>query len=70
MGLNASFDEFCDLMDEVLAGITSVVKVIHNIFIQAESYEEVEEQPKVVLERCSAAGITLTKGKLMVGIRT
>jgi hypothetical protein len=67
MGLNASSDEFCRRTDEALAGVAGVVKVVDDILVQAENYEQLEERLEQVLERCRAARITLTKGKFYVG---
>jgi transposase InsO family protein len=67
MGLNASSDEFCRRTDEALAGVDGVVKVVDDILVQAEDYDQLEERLEQVLERCRAARITLTKGKFYVG---
>jgi hypothetical protein len=67
MGLNASSDEFCRRTDEALAGVAGVVKVVDDILVQAEDYDQLEERLEQVLERCRAARITLTKGKFYVG---
>jgi hypothetical protein len=60
MGLNASSDEFCRRTDEALAGVDGVVKVVDDILVQAEDYNQLEERLEQVLERCRAACITLT----------
>jgi hypothetical protein len=67
MGLNALSDEFCRRTDEALAGVDGVVKVVDDILVQAEDYDQLEERLEQVLERCRAARITLTKGKFFVG---
>jgi hypothetical protein len=67
MGLNASSDEFCRRTDEALAGISGVVKVVDDILVQGEDYEDLEKRLVQVLKACNAARVTLTRDKFIVG---
>ena len=67
MGLNASGDEFCRRGDEALSGLTFLKKIVDDIIIFAPDYAILEERITQVLQRCDAAGITLSRKKAQVG---
>ena len=67
MGLVSSGDEFCARTDRALAGITGVYKLVDDILIYGESHEELLYRIKLVFQRCSEWGITLSKKKYQYG---
>ena len=67
MGLNSSSDEFCRRSDEAMAGLDFILKIVDDILIMASSEEELLERIKIVLNRCRAAGIRVSKAKLNTG---
>lgn len=67
MGLNASGDEYCARGDRALAGIVGVRKIVDDILIYAQTFEELKHRMETVLLRCQDAGITLSKEKVQIG---
>ena len=49
MGLNCSGDEFCKRSDKALNGLEGVMKLIDDILIYAENYEQLFQRAEAVL---------------------
>ena len=64
MGFCSSGDEFIRRSDEALANLTGVLKLVDDILVYAESYEELFNRVEAVLQRCTDHGITLSKRKI------
>ena len=67
MGLISSGDEFCARTDRALADITGVFKLVDDILVHGETYEQLLEQIRTVFACCEEYGITLTKEKYQFG---
>ena len=66
MGLTSSSDEFCRCTDEALSGL-KLKKIVDDILIAADSYEDLEISLKSVLTRCRKHNITLSADKIEIG---
>ena len=67
MGLSASSDEWCFRSDQVLAGLTGVLKLVDDIIVQAPDELSLITRVQSLLERCRQHGMTLSKQKLEIG---
>ena len=67
MGLNCSGDEFCKRSDKALNGLEGVMKLIDDILIYAENYEQLFQRAEAVLQRCTEHNITLSRKKIEIG---
>ena len=67
MGLVSSGNEFCARTDRALLGVPGVHKLVDNILVFGQTYEELLGRIRQVFERCDKWGITLSKGKYQVG---
>ena len=67
MGLTSSGDEFCARTDKALSGIPGVHKLVDDILVYGENYNELLDRIKLVFERCQEWGITLSKDKYQFG---
>jgi hypothetical protein len=67
MGLNASGDEFCRRGDLALVDLPYVRKIVDDILVFAESFEELMSRIETVLDRCDKNHITLSKSKCQIG---
>ena len=69
MGLKSSSDEFCFRTDQALGDLLNdwLLKIVDDMLIQAPTKELLFDRLNVVLERCRAAGIKLSKKKLAMG---
>jgi transposase InsO family protein len=63
MGLSCAGDEFNRRTDTALAGLPNFEKVVDDILIHGQTYEEHIENVKAFLLRCREAGITLNPKK-------
>jgi hypothetical protein len=64
MGLVSAGDEYNRRSDEALEGLTGMVKLVDDICIFSDTYEEHVQAIKKFLERCLEHGITLTAEKM------
>ena len=67
MALVSFGDEFCARTDRVLSGVPGVHKLVDDILVYGQTYEELLGRIRQVFERCDEWGITLSKGKYQVG---
>ena len=67
MGLNASGDEFCKRTDEILEGAEGVLKLVDDILVCGDDYDQLLQRVKEVLRRCDEANVTLSKKKFEIG---
>ena len=67
MGLISSGDEFCHRTDKALMELPGIHKLVDDILICAENYDQLYERIRNVFERCREHGITLSKKKYQVG---
>ena len=67
MGLNASSDEWCRRSDEALHGLSGCLKLVDDILVCAEDYQQLYDRLEAVLKRCREHHITLSLKKLEVG---
>jgi len=66
MGLSACSDEFCSRIDAAIQGLSSIIKLVDDILIQAKDMPELERL-HAVLDRCRQHGITLSASKAEMG---
>ena len=66
MGLTSSSDEFCRRTDAALSGL-KLKKIVDDILISANSYDELKISLDRVLTRCRKHGITLSAEKIEIG---
>jgi hypothetical protein len=64
MGLISAGDEYNRRSEEALEGLTGLVKLVDDICIFSDTYEEHVEAIKRFLDRCQAHGITLNADKM------
>ena len=67
MGLNCSGDEFCRRSDEALEDLDGVLKLVDDILVYGETYEQLFERAEAVLKRCTERNITLSRKKIEIG---
>ena len=67
MGLVSSGNEFCARTDRALAGIAGVFKLVDDILIYGEDHAQLLLRIRMVFQRCSEWGITLSKKKYQFG---
>ena len=66
MGLTSSNDEFCRCTDEALSGL-KLKKIVDDILIAADNYEDLKISLERVLTQCRKHGITLSANKVEIG---
>ena len=66
MGLTSSSDKFCRRTDQALSCL-KLKKIVNDILIAADSYEDLEISLKKVLERCRKHNVTLSAEKIEIG---
>ena len=66
MGLTSNSDEFCRRTDEALSGL-KLKKIVDDILINADNYEDLKISLERVLTRCRKHGITLSADKIEIG---
>ena len=67
MGLCSSSDEFCQRTDDALKDIPNLQKIVDDILLAAQNYEELYKLIEQVFKRCEEYGITLSKEKIKIG---
>ena len=67
MGLSASSDEWCKRSDAALSGIPGLHKLVDDILIEGEDYEQLLERLDMVLKRCLESNITISLEKMQIG---
>ena len=68
MGLNASSEEWCRHSDVAVEGLEWCLKIVDDIIIWATSADEMWSRINVVLDRCKAHNITISRKKLKIGV--
>ena len=66
MDLTSSSDEFCRRTDEALRGL-KLKKIVDDILIAADNYEDLKISLERVLTRCRNHGIALSADKIEIG---
>ena len=66
MGLSASSDEWCRHSDRAVEGLPWCRKIVDDILIWASNPQELEQRARIVADRCSAIGITLSPKKFQM----
>lgn len=67
MGFVASGDAYNLRGDEVFNGVPGVEKVVDDVLIATEGYQELVERVRTILERCRKYGVTLNPDKFVFG---
>jgi len=67
MGLSSSGDEFCRRTDDAFRGLDYVAKIVDDVLIQADDYEQLSVRIDEFLERCREFGINMSEKKFEVG---
>ena len=67
MGLSASSDGFCFASDVMLEGLPFAVKIVDDILIWAETYNELFIRIEKVLKRCQKFNVTVSEKKMEIG---
>lgn len=67
MGLSSSGDEYCLRGDRALEGIPNKIKVVDDILLFAETFDELENTLKKVFDACRKNRITLSPDKFRIG---
>lgn len=67
MGLACSGDEYCLRGDRALEKISNMIKVVDDILLYAETWDQLQDNIKKVLEACSKNQITLSPDKFIIG---
>ena len=62
MGLNATGDEYNRRSDEAVGGFLNTVKVVDDLLVYEETFEEHVERVRNMLQRCREHQITLSSG--------
>ena len=63
MGLNATGDEYNRRSDEAVGGFLNTVKVVDDLLVYEETFEEHVERVRNMLQRCREHQITLSKAR-------
>ena len=67
MGLNTSSDKWCCQSDVLIGGIPRARKIVDDTLIWAKDMDELVARTRVILDRCRANNITISKKKLELG---
>ena len=67
MGLNAYSDEWCYSSDALVRDLLYAQKIVDDILVEAPDYQVLFHRIRVILKRCEAMGVTISRKKLKVG---
>ena len=67
MGFISTGDSYNQRCDKALQGLTGIVKIVDDVLIASETFEEHFQAIKALLQRCADSKITLNKKKMMLG---
>ena len=67
MGMSASSDGFCYASDAMLEGLQFAVKIVDDILIWADNYEQLRKRVEEVLRRCQKYHVTVSERKMEIG---
>ena len=67
MGFISTGDSYNQRCDKALQGLKGIVKIVDDVLIASETFEEHFQGIKALLQRCADSKITLNKKKMMPG---
>ena len=69
MGLNVSSDEWCCQSDVLIRGIPWARKIVDDTLIWAKDMDELVDRTRVILDRCRANNIMISRKEIELGKR-
>ena len=67
MGMSSSSDDWCRISDTVIEGYPWAKKIVDDILVHAPDYQTLHSRLRLILNRCQAINMTISKKKLQIG---
>ena len=67
MGFISTGDSYNQRCDKMLHGLNGITKIVDDILVTSETFEQHVDDVRALLQRCSESNITLNRKKLMLG---